>query len=89
MAQSLTLNLSLYPSALICCTCREITIQLNIPQFSRTIQILIMASIAMIGYMIFSAQTAAGHVSIQQENNNIKIVVQFDNKAAPTHCNSV
>jgi hypothetical protein len=39
--------------------------------------------------MIFSAQTAAGHVSIQQENNNIKIVVQFDNKAAPTHCNSV
>jgi hypothetical protein len=69
--------------------CREITIQLNVPQFSRTTQILIMASIAMIRYMIFSAQTAAGHGSVQQEKNNIKIVVQFDNKTAPTHRNSV
>lgn len=44
-----------------------------------------MASIAMIGYMIFSAQTAARHGSAQQESSNINIALSTAGSGSKTY----
>jgi hypothetical protein len=55
-------------------TSRQTTIQPNVTQFSKTVEILIMASTTMIAYHFSSHSKVAGHGSVQQENNSEIIV---------------